>query len=175
MQFDEVLRTFRGFFEREGIRYALAGGLALQAWGHSRTTHDADFVIDGSNRQRVIDFTESLGYRTSHISDGYSNHRHSTAALGAVDFLYVYGDTADQVLGQAISRTAVGVDLPVARPEHLIAMKVTAMKNAPRRVLIDAPDIAFLLSIPGIDKSKARDYFARHGLLKIYDELEKEH
>jgi len=29
MQFDEVLRTFAEFFEREGIRYAVAGGLAI--------------------------------------------------------------------------------------------------------------------------------------------------
>src|SRR5262249_46708902 len=33
MQFDEVLRTFGEFFEREKIPYAVIGGLAMQAWG----------------------------------------------------------------------------------------------------------------------------------------------
>lgn len=47
------------------------------------------------------------------------------------------------------------------------------MSSAPMRVLIDAPDVAFLLTLPDIDRSKAREYFARHGLLKIYDELER--
>jgi hypothetical protein len=53
-------------------------------------------------------------------------------------------------------------------------MKVRAMKNSPMRVLIDAPDIAFLLGIPGLDRERVREYFSEHGLLKIYDELEKD-
>jgi hypothetical protein len=53
-------------------------------------------------------------------------------------------------------------------------MKVRAMKNSAMRVLIDAPDIAFLLSLPGLDRERVREYFSQHGLLKIYDELEKD-
>lgn len=48
VKFDEVLRRFSGFFEGEGIRYALAGGNALLAWGLQRLTHDVDFAIDGA-------------------------------------------------------------------------------------------------------------------------------
>ena len=42
------------------------------------------------------------------------------------------------------------------------------------KFLIDAPDIAFLLALPGVDRDRVRDYFSQQGLLKIYDELEKE-
>lgn len=54
MKFDEVLRRFSGFFEGEGIRYALAGGNALLAWGLQRLTHDVDFAIDGARRHEAI-------------------------------------------------------------------------------------------------------------------------
>lgn len=174
MEFTRVLEAFSGFFEREDIRYALAGGLALQAWGHTRTTHDADFVVPGAERERVIAYAESIGYRTTFMSEGYSNHRHPDPAFGDVDFLYVYGATAEQVFTESSPRNAVGVTVPVTKPEHLIAMKVRAMKNAPRRVLIDAPDIEFLLSLPNLDRARVRAYFDQHGLLKIYDELEKQ-
>jgi hypothetical protein len=174
MRFDAVLRTFSEFFEEEGIRYALAGGLALLAWGHARTTNDVDFVVDGSNAARVQAFAESQGYVTTFASEGYSNHRHEERAFGAVDFIYVRGETAEQVFRSATTRSAVGVDLPVTRPEHLIAMKVVAMKNRAMRVLIDAPDIAYLMTLPGIDRAKVRDYFQQHGLLQIYDALEKD-
>lgn len=70
MQFAEVLRTFAGFFEKEGIRYAVAGGLAVQAWGNSRPTHDVDFVIDGTMQSVAIRFAESLGYETAFVSEG---------------------------------------------------------------------------------------------------------
>ncbi len=110
MQFDEVLRTWTSWFEAQGVAYALAGGNALRAWGHTRLTYDVDFVIHGQDRERAIAF----------------------------------------------------------------AMKVRAMKSSAMRVLIDAPDIAFLLSLPGLDRERVREYFSQHGLLKIYDELEKE-
>lgn len=87
--------------------------------------------------------------------------------------IYVYGATAEQVFAGSVRRSLVGVEMPVVRPEHLIAMKVRAMKNSAIRVLIDAPDIAFLLSLPGLDRDRVREYFSEHGLLKIYDELEK--
>ncbi|MEA2462290.1 MAG: hypothetical protein QOJ98_37 [Acidobacteriota bacterium] len=174
MHFDEVLRTFIAYFERESVEYALAGGLAIVAWGHTRLTHDVDFVVNGRDSDRVIAFAESAGYRTMHVSSGYSNHRHPDEAFGNIDFMYVYGETARQVFAGVTRLTVADTEVAVTRPEHLVAMKVNAMSSSPMRVLIDAPDIAFLLSLPDIDREKAREYFARHGLLKIYDELERE-
>lgn len=174
MQFDEVLRTWGSWFDANGITYALAGGNALRAWGHARSTYDVDFVVNGSNRRRVIAFAESLGYETGYESEGYSNHYHPIEAFGHVDLMYVYGTTAEQIFAGSVRRSLTGVELPVVRPEHLIAMKVRAMKNSPMRVLIDAPDIAFLLTLPELDRERIRKYFVEHGLLKIYDELEKD-
>lgn len=174
MKFDAVLRRFSGFFEGEMIRYALAGGLAVHAWGHSRFTHDIDFAVDGAYRTRVLAFTESLGYRTLHASAGYSNHEHPDEDFGILDLLYVYDDTADRLFAEASRRFVAGeVHAPVVKPEHLIAMKVQAIKNAPRRVSIDVPDIEFLLTLPGVDRTTVRDYFERAGLLRIYDVIAK--
>ena len=175
MQFDEVLRTFSEFFERERIRYAVAGGLAIHAWGRSRTTQDIDFAVDGIAQRNVIRFAESIGYQTLHSSDGYSNHEHPDEAFGLVDLMYLYGATADRVFADAAHRFVVGDSkAPVPKPEHLIAMKVQAIKNAPRRVSIDVPDIEYLLTLPGIDHRVVRDYFEHAGLLRIYDVIEKD-
>jgi hypothetical protein len=43
MQFDAVLRTFAEFFERGKIPWAIAGGLAVAAWGYQRATQDNRF------------------------------------------------------------------------------------------------------------------------------------
>jgi hypothetical protein len=56
MQFDEVLRTWKEFFEREGVRYAVIGGLAVYAWGGTRPTKDVDFAVELAERDRVIAF-----------------------------------------------------------------------------------------------------------------------
>jgi hypothetical protein len=175
MQFDQVLRTWSAWFLREGIRFAVAGGLAIHAWGRSRTTQDIDFAIDANARDRAIAFAESIGYVTLHVSEGYSNHDHPDHALGRVDLMYLYGDTADRVFADAILRLVAGdTQAPVPKPEHLIAMKVQAIRNAPRRVSIDVPDIEYLLTLPNIDREAVRDYFQRAGLLRILDVLEKD-
>jgi hypothetical protein len=174
MQFDVVLRTFADFFEREGIRYALAGGLAVQSWGlRSRATYDVDFVADLGSRERIVEFAESSGFETLHVSAGFSNHLHSDSALGRVDFMYLIGESAERVFATAEHKSAVGVIVPLVRPELLAAMKVTAMKSKPHRVLGDLADIAYLLTLPGVDREQVREYFRERGLLKLFDDMER--
>lgn len=174
MQFDEVLRTFAAFFERERIRYALIGGLAMQAWGQTRLTKDVDFVVDLAARDRVIAYAESIGYETLHVSDGYSNHLHQDEGFGRVDFMYVSGMAADMIFGAAVRKPIVGEQtLPVPSAEHLAMMKGLFMKNVPRREFADGDDVCVLLNVPGVDRAAVRDYFARHGLSRQYDGIEK--
>jgi hypothetical protein len=171
MQFAEVLHAFSSFFGREQIRYALIGGLALRAWGHVRTTQDIDFVVDQTAKERVVAFAEREGFETLYVSEGYSNH---VRRDDRVDFMYVDAATADAIFRGAETRTLFGsTALPVARPEHLSAMKAIAIKYNPRRGWRDVDDVLFLLRMPGVDRQFVRDYFVRKGLLDVIDEIEK--
>ena len=72
--------------------------------------------------------------------------------------MYVDEATAAQLFASAERKSILGdVSAPVPRPEHLLAMKAVSMKNAPRRVLIDSPDVDFLLRLPGVDRAAVRD------------------
>lgn len=53
-------------------------------------------------------------------------------------------------------------------------MKAIAMRNSPHRVLVDSPDVQFLLRLPGVDRATVRDYFARHGLLELFDAIARD-
>jgi len=171
MQFDEVLRTFSGFFEREQIRYAVIGGLAIRAWGHVRTTQDVDFVVEQTVKQQVVAFAEREGFETLYVSEGYSNH---VRGADRVDFMYVGRATADDLFRGAQRREVIsGVEMNVAKPEHLSAMKAIAIKYNPRRGWRDVDDVLFLLRLPGVDRQFVRDYFVRKGLLEVFDEIEK--
>jgi hypothetical protein len=174
MQFDEVLRTFGTFFEQEQIRYALIGGLAVQSWGRSRLTKDVDFAVDRERQARVISFSESLGYETLYVSESFSNHAHDDPAWGRLDFMYVSGATAERIFSAATLRTVVkGAEAPVASPEHLAMMKALAMKNFPHRALFEGEDVRLLLNVPGVDRQAVRDYYERHGLLDLFDAIDR--
>lgn len=174
MKFDRVLSTFATFFERERLRYALIGGLAVHAWGRNRPTRDVDFAVDGDSCTRVLAFTESLGFVTRYISDAFSNHEHADPEWGHVDFMYLNGPTADAVFSAVSLKELVpGHPIPIASPEHLAMMKALAMKNFPHRALYEGEDVRTLLEVPGIDRQAVRDYFARHDLLDLFDAIEK--
>ena len=50
----------------------------------------------------------------------------------------------------------------------------TSDQERTRRVSIDVPDIEYLLTLPGVDRSVIQDYFERAGLLRIFDVIEKD-
>ena len=140
MRFGEVLRTFVDYFRQKNMRFAVIGGLAMQAFGYSRFTRNIDFAAERKDRDEIVAFAESRGYETLHVSEGYSNHLHADPELGRVDFMYLDAATADQLFeGSSARELLPGLELPVPRPEHLAAMKAISMKNSPRRVLIDSP------------------------------------
>jgi hypothetical protein len=138
-----------------------------------RATVDLDVLLDASAQDEVIRHLESHGYRTLHRSTGYSNHQHPQSVKGAIDCVYVRDNTSRRVFAATrILEGPEGRRIPVPSPEHLIAMKVLAMKNDPARKYQEMADIRFLLTVPGVDREHVRAQFEKHGLRDRYDELE---
>lgn len=86
--------------------------------------------------------------------------------------MYVDDKTSEQIFSRATLRPLLPhLDVPVPRPEHLIAMKVLAIKNNPARIFQEMTDIQHLFGLDGVDRTEVREYFERFDLLKLYDEL----
>jgi hypothetical protein len=169
-----VLENLIGFLTGEEIDFALIGAFALHAYGYVRATQDIDFVVRGEGQQRAVRFLESLGYETSYRSKGFSNHVHPLASLGRVDFVYVQGETADRLFsGTKPVMISEGISVPVVRPEHLIALKIFAMKNDPERTFREMADIQQLLNLSSqsVDIDEVKGYFEKYGQLEKFYEL----
>jgi hypothetical protein len=169
-----VMGRVADFLEGAGAPVALVGAHALQAYGVTRATIDLDLLTERGVQERLVPFMESLGYETLHRSDGYSNHLHADREWGRVDFVYVDERTSRAVFGRLTERATIGgrrIALP--RPEHLVAMKVQAMKNDPRRTLRDLSDVQELLSVVEADETEVRSYFERAGLLARYEDIRR--
>lgn len=174
MDFGIVLGVVSSFLEEKGYRYAVIGGVALAAYGLPRTTVDLDLVVESSAQDDLIRFLGSKGYQMLHRSTGYSNHRHSDPMWGNVDFVYLKGETGDEIFSACRSGRGPR-DLPILlpKPEHLAALKIVAMKNDPSRSFQDMVDIRFLLNLPGVDQREIRGYFEKQGMGGRFDELGK--
>lgn len=173
MDFARVLQLISAFFTAVGQPFGVIGALGVAARGFSRTTFDVDIVAPQSVQEALVAHLEETGYRTEHLSAGYSNHAHTDRELGRIDVVYVGGETAERIFAEAEMRPGPGgVDIPVPRAEHLAAMKLFGIKNEPSRVLQDLEDIRRLLEVPGVDGDEIRGYFRRYGLEALLDRLE---
>jgi hypothetical protein len=172
MNLKTVIESLIHFFAREEIAFAVIGAFALKAYGYVRATQDVDFLVRGKDQEKIVRFLETLGYETLYRSKGFSNHLHQLAALGRIDFVYVAGETADLIFaGTRPLLILEDLTLPVVRPEHLIALKIYAMKNDPRRTFREMADIQQILRLAGIDEDEVRSYFEKFGQLEKFDEL----
>jgi len=172
VDFAAELDAVETFLTQGGVRVAVIGGVALTAYGNPRMTLDLDLVTEVSAQEILCAFMESRGFVTLHRSSGYSNHRHPDGAHGRVDFMYVRDDTADRLFASVKRLPGPGGRLmSVPKPEHLIAMKVRAMQDAPERTGQDLVDIAYLLGVAGVNRDEVRGYFVRAGLEERWNEL----
>lgn len=139
-----------------GAQWMLAGGFALAAWGSARATAALDLVVDDSVKASLLSRLTEGGFETLFDSEGFTNLLHPDPALGRLDLIWVEGETSRKLFAASVERPGPGGrPTRVPRPEHLVAMKVRAIQGRPSRALRDAPDLAFLLSLPGIDEDEA--------------------
>jgi hypothetical protein len=172
LDFAQVFDEVASFLEAQGHPVTVVGGLAALAHGHVRASFDLDILTHVTARDGLVGFLEAEGYETLHVSPAFSNHAHAEAARGRVDVVYVDEETSRRIFAEASPRLRLGKRMAlVPKPEHLIAMKVQAIKNDPTRAPLDLADIQFLPAVPGTDREEARSYFVRAGLGDRYDEL----
>jgi hypothetical protein len=172
VDFAHELDVVGGFLATGRFRVAVIGGVALAAYGHPRMTLDLDVVTEAAAQEALVALMEEQGFVTLHRSLGYSNHRHPDRNRGRVDFMYVRGTTADTLFASAKELPGPGGrSILVPKPEHLIAMKVQAMKDAPDRTWQDLVDIAYLFRLDGVNHDEVRQYFESAGLVERWHEL----
>ena len=174
MNFKNMLKLLIEFFEKEHIDYALIGAFALKAYGYTRATQDIDIVVRRKDQNKIVAKLETIGFETIYRSSGYSNHVHPISKAGRLDFVYVDGRTAETIF-RAVRELFVLDDIrvPVVCPEHLVALKLFAIKNNPQRLLRDLADIKYLVDLPGTNKPEIMKAFGKYGLMDKYHELVK--
>jgi hypothetical protein len=174
MDAEKVLGLVAGHLDRIGAPWALAGGFALNALGFARLTKDVDLLVDETAREPLLSALLEEGFTVLYTSEGYSNLLHADPALGRLDLIWLDGETSRKVFAGCREVPGPGSrPIRVPRPEHLLAMKAAAIANDPDRGIRDLADVQFLLRLPGIDDNEVRGYFARRGLLDLWERLRR--
>ena len=169
---ERLLQVVTSACERAGTRWAVIGGIAMNAYGYARATVDFDVVAEERHRERLVAELVGAGFTVLSDVEGFTNLLHADAALGRLDVMWLEGETADRVLERAHPiREGGGLTVPVPAPEHLAAMKVRSIQSQPTRVFRDGADLQHLLTLPGLDHNEVRGYFEKAGLGELYRKL----
>ena len=158
-----------------GLRWVVIGGHAVWLSGFQRTTQDIDFLIRRNDLKEWTELLVSAGYQTPVEHPGFAQFASTSGSGLDVDLMLVNDSTFDKIHAASISTTWFGMEVRIPAPEHLIALKVHALKNAgiERRPfdLIDILQLSERLPMEG-RLAKLREICDQFGSDEIYERLQ---
>lgn len=129
--YDE-LRTIIDALDRNGIDYALCGGIAMAVHGRPRATVDIDIMISEDSLDKVIQLAAQLGYTIRGLDLNFGEIKirrvskvDSTKELLTLDMLIVTSQI-QKIWKTRIKANLEGGKLSVVSKEGLIALKQIA-------------------------------------------------
>ena len=148
---------------RRGVRFALVGGLAVSVRAEVRFTRDVDLAIVVDSDLEVENLARELtaeGFEVVAVIEQEDRRRLAIARLRSpsgilIDLLAASSGIEREIVDAASPAGDFGV--PVAKAEHLLAMKVLSMREARLQDRIDARS---LLAVASPDLEEVRRLLA---------------
>src|SRR5262245_7067777 len=148
------------------LDFLVIGGLAIIFHGHSRDTADLDLLIRAEKRVAWLELL--VGLRYSVVNDARTFLQLSPPEKGAwpVDLMLVKDSTFDPMLSAAMEVEIYGVRVKIPCLEHLLALKLHALKHGHiERYSKDLLDVEALVRANALDlrSDSMRQIFLKYG------------
>lgn len=177
LDFQTVLNQLAAEGRKQGFEIVLVGGWALNAYGVARQTVDIDFVSREDDLQRLEKVLTGFGYARVFRSELFAKFRSEAEGLFDIDLLFIEPETLRGLLAEA-KETSIGEAIfKVPSLQHLIAMKLHALKHNPsKRLRKDLADIVSLIEMNNLDvrEESFRALCLKYGNADLYEMLLKE-
>lgn len=175
MNFPKVINILQSEFTKKNIDFALLGGLAIHAWGISRTTRDIDVLALLSSAPQIDQIMQQLGYEVLQRTEDVGNYLSKDWEMGRVDIVFAHRRYALEMIQRAKPILLFGSPVKILTPEDIIGLKVQASSNDPDRIHKDMSDIEALLRLHSRDVNwdLIREYFQLFKRGDEFNELQK--
>ena len=161
-------------FRQAQIPFLLIGGFAVNYYNVSRNTADIDFLIKEEDYARGFEILKKFGYREFHRQSAFAQLKSTKSGFRDVDFIFVDENTFKSLIGAGKEAKIAGQKAIFPSLEHLIALKLHAIKNNPKlRVTKDLPDIIELIRMNRIrvKTSDFRNLCLKFGTQDVYEKI----
>ena len=162
--------------DQRGLPFLVIGGLAVNLQGYSRDTADLDLLIDRASRDPWLGLFSELGYTLYRDSGTFIQLTPPAQGAWPVDLMLVQQATFEPMRRAAIEMDLYGARVLIPTVEHLLALKLHALKHGHiERYLKDYLDAEGLIRIHHIDlrSENIRQMFEKHGTVELYEKLSR--
>ncbi len=151
------LREVNAALGDANVSFALIGGVAVNAHGFLRATHDLDILVLAEDENAVHVAVSALGYETLDRRPDISSY---VCPPSRLDVLHARRPITRDLLARAAPVNFRDIQVRVISVEGLIGLKIQAFNDDPRRIR-DLDDMIQLLKInrDGLNLDEVRAYF----------------
>lgn len=153
----------------------LIGGFAVNHYKYARQTADLDFLIKEQDFQKILSLLENAGYKLDYRQEVFARlvYTKSQAFLD-IDFMFIDEETMVKIVKDSQRTKIADCEFRVPLLEHLIALKLHAIKYNPKvRLYKDIPDIINLIRINKVDvkSEKFKELCLKYGSQELYQKI----
>jgi predicted nucleotidyltransferase len=160
--------------KQRNLRFVVIGGLAVNLYGHSRDTADLDLLVLSEARGEWLKYFLALGYTIYHDGGAFIQLAPPEKGAWPVDLMLVNSHTFTLIMMAAVEMDIYGHRMLVPSLEHLIALKVHALKHTHvDRFMKDFTDIENLIRANNLDvrSENIRQLFLKYGSVELYEKI----
>lgn len=151
MKYPTIFDFIATEFKKAGIDFVLIGGFAVNAYDFTRQTKDIDFMIADQDYEKAKKVFENAEFQEFEHEKTFSRWR-TNCAPPILDLIFTDRSSLTKLIEHGTEKTIAGRHIKVPSLEHLIAMKLHAMKQQPeRREWKDWIDVIQLIKVNHVD------------------------
>lgn len=157
-----------------GLAYLVIGGHAVNFYCEPRATLDVDFLVRRSDESKWRELLAAEGFKVFNDQQAFLQFSPPYGIEWRLDLMLVNDSTFTKLLAGARSEQLLGIRTLIPRPEHLIALKLHALKHGHQeRFEKDFGDVITLTRNSGLDpKSESfRQLFDQFGTHELYERV----
>ena len=165
------LRELHAALHKHNIRYCVIGGVAANAHGNVRATHDLDLMLRIEDAPAALELVTGLGYEVLDPGQEIASYVRAHTRL---DILFAQRPITRELLERAETVDFAGSPIAVIPVEGLIGLKIQAFSDNPIRIK-DLEDIINLVRLHREDLNidEVRAYFRLFGREAVLDDILK--
>ena len=173
MDYSKAFHLVAKASKKSAVPCVLIGGFAINFYKVTRNTLDVDFLITKNDFEKIKSALIEAGYAENFATD-VAIRMSGKAGTIDIDFMIVDEATRSKIIETGKVAEVVGEKLIIPSVEHLIALKLHAIKNNfKNRILKDLPDVVKLIKSNDIDfkSSDFKDLCLKYGNEEIYKNI----